>query len=328
MLHDILALGRYLAGEWDDALAELEASAELAGQTGEAYTFVLGQSVKALIEFHRNDLRGAAETTRTAAGQLAGTGPRYRTHWAVWARALLLEAGGQTAEALTALSEVWEHCARSGLALEYTVIGPDLVRLALAAGNQGRAADVVAAVGEVAAANDVAWLTGAALRCRGLAHDDAETLLAAVDAYAASRRPLELALTCEEAATDCARQGQTGQACGLLEQAAATCERLGAIRDLARADAALRRLGVRHRRQGTRGRPASGWRSLTATELTVADLVAEGLSNPQIGERLYVSRRTVQTHLAHIFAKLGTSSRAELAAGVTRQHQAGQTARR
>ena len=49
--------------------------------------------------------------------------------------------------------------------------------------------------------------------------------------------------------------------------------------------------------------------SLTTTEITVADLVAEGLSNPQIGERLYVSRRTVQTHLAHIFAKLGISSR-------------------
>jgi DNA-binding CsgD family transcriptional regulator len=48
-------------------------------------------------------------------------------------------------------------------------------------------------------------------------------------------------------------------------------------------------------------------------------MVAEGLSNPQIGERLYVSRRTVQTHLAHVFAKLDISSRAQLAAEVTRQ---------
>ena len=48
-------------------------------------------------------------------------------------------------------------------------------------------------------------------------------------------------------------------------------------------------------------------------------LVAEGLSNPQIGERLYVSRRTVQTHLAQIFAKLDTSSRAQLAAEAARQ---------
>ncbi len=47
---------------------------------------------------------------------------------------------------------------------------------------------------------------------------------------------------------------------------------------------------------------------LAEIELTVAGLVAEGLSNPQIGERLYVSRRAVQTHLAHIFAKLDISS--------------------
>jgi DNA-binding NarL/FixJ family response regulator len=49
----------------------------------------------------------------------------------------------------------------------------------------------------------------------------------------------------------------------------------------------------------------------------VAGLVADGLTNPQIGERLYISRRTVQTHLVHVFAKLGIASRAQLAAQVT-----------
>ena len=48
-------------------------------------------------------------------------------------------------------------------------------------------------------------------------------------------------------------------------------------------------------------------------------LVADGLTNPQIGERLFVSRRTVQTHLAHVFAKLDLTSRAQLAAEVTRR---------
>jgi len=47
--------------------------------------------------------------------------------------------------------------------------------------------------------------------------------------------------------------------------------------------------------------------------------VAEGLSNPQIGDRLYISHRTVQTHLAHVFAKLDISARAQLAAEVTRR---------
>jgi DNA-binding CsgD family transcriptional regulator len=104
----------------------------------------------------------------------------------------------------------------------------------------------------------------------------------------------------------------------LLEQAVEIYERLDAARDLARAEAVQRAAGIRRGRRGTRRRPQHGWSSLTASEQTVARLVAEGLSNPQIGERLYVSRRTVQTHLAHVFTKLDISSRSQLAAETAR----------
>jgi DNA-binding CsgD family transcriptional regulator len=72
------------------------------------------------------------------------------------------------------------------------------------------------------------------------------------------------------------------------------------------------------KRRGPRKRPASGWASLTPIERQVVDLVAEGLTNPQIGERLFISKRTVQAHLARIFPKLGVSSRSELAAEAAR----------
>jgi predicted ATPase/DNA-binding CsgD family transcriptional regulator len=62
-----------------------------------------------------------------------------------------------------------------------------------------------------------------------------------------------------------------------------------------------------------RKRPASGWTSLTPTELDVARLVAEGLTSKDVAARLFVSPRTVQTHLTHIYAKLGVSSRVQLA---------------
>ncbi|MEY2568887.1 MAG: hypothetical protein QOE35_3416 [Actinomycetota bacterium] len=75
------------------------------------------------------------------------------------------------------------------------------------------------------------------------------------------------------------------------------------------------------RGRGPRGRPASGWDSLTPTELDVVRLVAEGLTNPQIGERLFISRGTVKTHLAHVFAKVGVSTRAELATEATRRQR-------
>jgi DNA-binding CsgD family transcriptional regulator len=149
--------------------------------------------------------------------------------------------------------------------------------------------------------------------------------------YARGPRPLELALACEEAGTALARQGTAASAIHLLGQAAEGYHRLGATRDHARVQAALRGLGVRRGRRGTRTRPQHGWQSLTPTEQAVALLVAEGLSNPRIGERLFVSHRTVQTHVAHLFAKLGVSSRAQLAAEVTRHRgnePAGQAAER
>lgn len=67
------------------------------------------------------------------------------------------------------------------------------------------------------------------------------------------------------------------------------------------------------RGRGERKRPSSGWASLTPTERDVVRLVADGLANNEIAARLFVSRRTVQTHLTHVYAKLGISSRVQLA---------------
>jgi pimeloyl-ACP methyl ester carboxylesterase/DNA-binding CsgD family transcriptional regulator len=61
-------------------------------------------------------------------------------------------------------------------------------------------------------------------------------------------------------------------------------------------------------------RPVTGWEALTDAERRVAQLVAGGLANREVAERLFLSRYTVETHLKHVFAKLGVSSRAELAA--------------
>ena len=68
------------------------------------------------------------------------------------------------------------------------------------------------------------------------------------------------------------------------------------------------------RSRGERGRPTSGWDSLTPTERRVADLVAEGLTNGAVAERLIMSEATVKTHLTRIYAKLAVANRTELAA--------------
>ncbi len=73
------------------------------------------------------------------------------------------------------------------------------------------------------------------------------------------------------------------------------------------------------RARGERKRPSTGWASLTPTELEVVKLVAKGLTNPAVAERLFIGRGTVKTHLAHVFTKLGLGSRSELAAEATRR---------
>jgi DNA-binding CsgD family transcriptional regulator len=67
------------------------------------------------------------------------------------------------------------------------------------------------------------------------------------------------------------------------------------------------------RGRGERKRPASGWASLTPAEHDVIRLVGEGLANKDIAARLFVSPRTVQTHLTHVYTKLGVTSRMQLA---------------
>ena len=73
------------------------------------------------------------------------------------------------------------------------------------------------------------------------------------------------------------------------------------------------------RARGERKRPPGGWESLTPTELEVVRHAATGLTNPQIGEQMFITRGTVKVHLSHIYAKLGVRNRSELAAEAARR---------
>lgn len=82
--------------------------------------------------------------------------------------------------------------------------------------------------------------------------------------------------------------------------------------DIARTDAALRELGLIARRR--RKKPTVGWEALTEVETRVMNAVVDGLTYREVGERLYISRRTVETHIASVFRKVGVRSRNELTA--------------
>jgi len=114
---------------------------------------------------------------------------------------------------------------------------------------------------------------------------------------------------------------------GLLDHVRATCQEAMGQDDYSRAEAdgegaeLADAIGYAGRGRGARRRSSRGWDSLTPTELRVAAAVADGLSNPQIADRMFISRRTVTTHLSSIFRKLSISSRAELAAAGVRHEK-------
>ncbi|MFP3907061.1 MAG: helix-turn-helix domain-containing protein, partial [Acidimicrobiales bacterium] len=81
--------------------------------------------------------------------------------------------------------------------------------------------------------------------------------------------------------------------------------------------------GVRYARRGRgeRGRPATGWRSLTPVEREIVGLVTKGCTNAEIAQRTFVSPNTVKKHLSSVYAKLGVDGRAELAAQSARREE-------
>lgn len=315
--HTLSARGHLHAGDLADAEAELESALGQAEEVGTLVLRVWAQAMRAHVFLHRDDLAAAETAMEAGEADLAVYGLQVQgTDWLVWVRALWAEASGDTDAALQVLRAVWNGHAAYGIRSERRLLGPDYVRLCLRAGEHEEARAVAAAVEEAAADNGSASAYGSALRCRGLADGDPDVLLQAVEVCRAAPRRLEHAAACEEAAGLLAAAGRTDDARALLGEARAIVETRGATRAAARLDAALRDLGVHRGTRGPRNRPATGWEALTDTERRVTDLVAEGLTNPQIGTRMFISRRTVETHLSHVFAKLGVSSRVELAAQV------------
>jgi DNA-binding CsgD family transcriptional regulator len=229
--------------------------------------------------------------------------------------ARLKAAEGDRQGAYDLLLRCWRFDAARENRYYHRCLAPDLLRLALALGHRDVAAEVASAVAAgVALAPEVPTVRSLALRCQGLADGEVEPMIEAV--ALARRAPLliEHAGSCEDAAGLLAQDGRRDEAAALLAEALQRYEQAGADAWAGRVRARLRALGVRPGPRGPRRRPAGGWESLTATERAVSLLVAEGLTNGAVARRLYISPHTVNTHLRHVFAKLGVSNRVALAA--------------
>jgi DNA-binding CsgD family transcriptional regulator len=246
----------------------------------------------------------------------------------------LLEVGarlGQCAGAwLLALIALWEgdaaaaraHLCALGEAERLTIVPLNpmdvtdevpLARIAMAAGDGELAASAVATARERRRLNPgVASIAGTAAHAEGLVTGGPDQLALAVKCFEEGPRPLALASALEDAGKSLAGRGDREEGVALLGQALELYSHAGASWDAARVRRRLRALGVRRRLAGTVP-PRNGWSGLTESELHVARLVGQGLTNRETAERLFLSQHTVSNHLRHAFAKLDVTSRVELA---------------
>jgi DNA-binding CsgD family transcriptional regulator/transcriptional regulator with XRE-family HTH domain len=314
LAHSVAAATYYELGRWDDAVAELAVLADLAVSNRQVSW--KRESIGALIAVHRDDRAALAAQLGRYPDEGADSEPIDEVARARLARAVALEAAGQPAEALDAALVA---CVRPGstplapdIAHGCQSAVPNMVRLALALGRRAEAEAFTSAVVARARTDVRAESTATALHCQGLLAADPDLVEAAVEAYERAVRPLHRAHALENRAVLLAEWGDRDAARRSYDDAATCYAQLDAAWDLRRAAARLRPLGLRASRHRVRRRPATGWEALTPTELKVAALVADGLSNPDVATRLLVSRRTVETHVAHILAKLGGRSRVDI----------------
>ena len=152
---------------------------------------------------------------------------------------------------------------------------------------------------------------GLALRGCGLVDGDPGRLAEAVERLAASPARLELARAQVELGAVLRRTGRRADARAPLRAGMDGAQALGALGLAARARDELRATGARPRRLALTGADA-----LTASEHRVAALAAAGLTNRAIAQELFVTPGTVETHLRHVFQKLGVRSRGALGAAL------------
>ena len=272
----------------------------------------------ALIAAARGDLRAAELALAPVAAELTSEHPHFGAEFVAHAASVMAEVDARARDAFELLRRFWRYDIARENRYSHRYLVPPLVRLALVHGEPALAREVTEGAEQSAAlAGEIPSVHSAALRCRGLIERDPEAMVRSVELARGGRRVLDLAGTCEDAATVLGSHGRTADARVLLAEALDHYEALGASWLQARANAALRTHGARRGRRGSRERAQSGWGSLTQSERAVADLVAEGLTNREVGQRLFISPHTVNTHLRHTFQKLEVTTRAALATKIS-----------
>lgn len=303
------------AGKEAAAVALVE---ELNSATESARVAVTPYAAVALATFRGEDAQ-AAQFIATARRDAIARGEGIGISLICWAHALLCNGLGRYAEAVAAAREAAANPDEMPLS-NWALV--ELVEAAVRAGDPTTATNAFAQLAAKARASGTEWALGMAARSEAQLREGSQ----AEDLYREAIERLDRTFLRGESARARLLYGEwlrrTGRRFEAREQLRAADEALTAIGMLTFVGRARRELAatgetVRKRTEDTR-------HDLTAQELHVARLAADGRTNPEIGAELFISPRTVEWHLGRVFLKLGISARRELRDALERVGPPGQ----
>ena len=323
-----LGAAHFMRGRLDEAAKVLDDGIEAGRLSGITQSMAWTLRNRALLSVVAGDLDAALDMAEEAHELTRRLDQSVLTSWAAMAVARASVMAGQSQRAidvlagdeamLMAIPGAWRAMGLDALASAYAELGRSDEAARTAASAEAHAA----ALGLPMA---IAWAQHAAAVVAmqtGEHRTAAERALASAAAAEEVGAVIEAALSRMLAGRAFAAAGETDRAVAEIQRAAATFGACGALPHRDAAEQELRRLGKRvHRptRRGTAG--GEGLAALTARELQVTALVVDRNTNPQIAAELFLSQKTVETHLRNIFHKFGVSSRVELARAVERERR-------
>ncbi len=314
-----LAILEAASGNLEIAAAYVDESETLSRLTNSRTTLGVALAVRSFILA----LKGDAEEVRRASAEALEFARQVGLVTPLGAIALAL---GWLELSLGDHEAAWRACELPTVAFEYLGITepslgfflPEALEAMIALGHLDRAEKLIDQLESRSREMGRTWILSVALRCRGLLLAARGDLNAAITTMEESLATFEgfdappyLARTLLAQGLVLRRARRRTQAKRSFEEALRLFESMGAKLWARRARQELERVGIR--------RPAGD--EMTETERRVAELAAAGKSNREIGEALFISPKTVEANLAHVYRKLGIRSRAELGARMTRPLQ-------
>ncbi len=281
--------------------AEAETVCEATGSRSFPFTAMMLASL-------RGNQAEAAALIEVTLAEAAAAGQGIAVAYANWVAAILANSLGRYTDALAAARQAAQDT--SALYISMWAL-PELIEAAARTGDTGIAGDALTRLAQFTQAGGTDFGLGVEARCRALLSDGeaAESLYReAIDRLGRTRLRPELARAHLLYGEWLRREHRHSDAREQLRTAHGMLEAMGAEAFAERAQRELRATG-----ETARKRTAVAMNEeLTAQEAQIARLARDGLSNPEISARLFISTRTVQYHLGKVFAKLEISSRSQL----------------